>query len=73
MEAMVKILEDWTSLEFRQGIEKGREEGIEKAQRRHARKLLAMGMCIEDVCDVTELKPEQVERLRNDAQLSSKF
>ena len=33
MEAMVKIFESWTSLEFRQGIEKGREEGIEKAQR----------------------------------------
>ena len=81
MGVIVERIDGWTSLEFRQGreegIEKGREEGIEKgreegrregiekAQQRHARKLLAMGMCIKDVCDVTELKPEQVERLRN--------
>ena len=77
MEVVVKKLEGLTSLEFRQGreegieegiekgIKKGRRQGIEEAQLRHARKLLAMGMRIEDICDVTELTPEQVDRLRN--------
>ena len=65
MGVIVERLDGWISKEFRQGREEGRREGIEKAQQRHARKLLAMGMCIKDVCDVTELKPEQVERLRN--------
>ena len=79
MVAIVEKFKGWTSREFRQGLEKGLEEGIEKgreegrregieeAQQRYARKLLAMGMRIEDVCDVTELRPEQVEQLRNNA------
>ncbi len=67
MGVIVERLDGWISKEFRQGREEGRREGIEKAQERHARKLLAMGMRIKDICDVTDLKPEQVERLRNNA------
>ncbi len=75
MGAKVEKIEGWTSLEYRQGFEKGFEEGfeegyrevVEEAQQRYACKLLAIGMRIEDICDVTELTPEQVERLRNNA------
>ena len=72
MGAKVEKIEGWTSLEYRQGFEEGFEKGYrevieEAAQQRCARKLLAMGMRIEDICKVTDLKPEQVERLRNNA------
>ncbi len=50
-----------------EGRQEGRQEGIKEARERHARKLLAKGMCIKDISDVTELTPKQVGRLRNNA------
>lgn len=50
---------------IKQGIKQGIEQGLEKARLQHAQKLLARGMSFEDICYVTELTPQQVQRLRN--------
>ena len=46
-----------------QGREEGRAEGARQKQEEIAQKLLAGGMALEDVADVTGLGPQEIEKL----------
>ncbi len=49
---------------LKQGFEQGIEQGIEQAKLEDARKMLESGYRIEDICDITNLSKEKVEKLK---------
>ena len=46
-------------------LEKGREEGMEKAKIATARRLLSMGLSDEQVSTATELPLEEIQKMRD--------
>ena len=47
------------------GIIEGRAEGITQARQEMAEKLLAKGMSIDDIADVTGISPEEIRKIRH--------
>ena len=45
-------------------LKQGFEQGIEQAKLEDARKMLESGYRIEDICDITNLSKEKVEKLK---------
>jgi predicted transposase/invertase (TIGR01784 family) len=47
----------------RQGREEGREEGRERTNLENARKMKSLGISVENICAVTSLSAETIEKL----------
>ena len=56
---------------YEEGIEEGRIEGIEEGSLQKAyeiaKKMLKKGNSIEDICDITGLSIEEIEKLRKES------
>lgn len=70
-EAAVREAELREQEALQKGLQEGRQEGILEGKRMTARRLLAKGMELEDVADLTELTKEQVRKIQQDIQLST--
>jgi predicted transposase/invertase (TIGR01784 family) len=58
------IIPEWIERGVEKGIEKGIERGIERGVERTAKNLLATGMPVEKIAQVTELPVEKIQTLR---------
>lgn len=69
-EIMPTIAEQWIQegevKGMEKGIERGIEKGIEKAKVEDAQKMLAKGMSITDIHDITGLSMQKIQSLRQE-------
>lgn len=49
---------------FKEGIEQGIEQGIKQSQLKTSKKLLDMGLTIEQIIEITELTEEEIKELK---------
>ena len=48
-----------------EGLKQGKEEGLKEAKIEIAKKLINMNLTNEQICNLTELSNEQIEKIRN--------
>jgi predicted transposase/invertase (TIGR01784 family) len=65
-EIMPTIAEKWIQEGEVKGMEKGIEKGIEKAKVEDAQKMLAKGMSITDIHDITGLSMQKIQSLHQE-------